>query len=404
MNNKNLSPLVIDFNTVVKNNKNKPDKLEEFVDSKLNLHNYFNPILILIIPNENQNFLDKLEKGYQKIKYINSNTFINSIVDYCFFDCNLEIKSINIYENLNKNYIDLILETVLTYFSTDFKIILKLGKNIDFDIVLFYFSKNFDFPEIDSEYNLILYRKNKIYEKLENKLDFLTNYLDFVLKNFEARLRDNQTFIDLQLVLESDTIKYLSKVLLSGATVNKDNSITQKEIGGRFYVKDVKLSNFIHILDFDKDSISYGDEDKVYVVEGLYNIHSHPKSAYQKYQVKYGWPSAQDYIGFLSSVFVYNTILHTVLSIEGIYFISLTKKARINIEKLVESKVFTYIMKYITKMLESVKNIKQYLLLVNNIKVEGNKVFSVVFEKWNKKNINITIPITCDTKTRDLLL
>ena len=38
----------------------------------------------------------------------------------------------------------------------------------------------------------------------------------------------------------------------------------------------------------------------------------------------YGWPSAQDYLGFVSSSIVYDTILHIVSSVEGFYVISLS--------------------------------------------------------------------------------
>ena len=71
----------------------------------------------------------------------------------------------------------------------------------------------------------------------------------------------------------------------------------------------------------------------------MYNFHSHPRNAYKKYNVKLGWPSGQDYIGFLLASIEDGTIFHMVITIEGIYIITLTKDSAVSnfLDKKIES-------------------------------------------------------------------
>lgn len=402
-----FTPLVIDYNNIIV--KNRLEKIEKKVEKKLDKNIYKCPILVLIIDFENQQFLDKLNNRKEKLQYINTTIFINSIIYFCFLELEFLEKRINIYENLEKKYFKYILSSLLTYFPVDFQILLyvNINKN-NLETVLFYISNDFDYPKIDNK-NLILYRSNKVYE--DKKLNELAlNHLSFVLE----KINSNSKVFYLNIVIDFETIKYLRKILNIGATINQNNSITQKEIAARFYVNKIeKNSNndYIHYLDFDKNSIIYGEEEKVYIVDGLYNIHSHPKSAYEKYKVSFGWPSAQDYIGFLSSVYIYGTILHTVLSLEGIYFISITEYFLLNLDEIVTDKVFNYIIDIIKNGLDNVKNIEEYLEMVNNIEYKNRKIFRVEFMIWlnnknkeNKEDINIKIPIKNGSKTRDIIL
>ena len=98
------------------------------------------------------------------------------------------------------------------------------------------------------------------------------------------------------------------------------------------YVSETK--NNINVLDINQDKMIEGEEQGVPIVEALYNFHSHPKEAYITNKVNKAWPSAQDYIGFLLAVLEDNTILHIVVSIEGIYIISLSKYYAGNKDKL----------------------------------------------------------------------
>ena len=58
---------------------------------------------------------------------------------------------------------------------------------------------------------------------------------------------------------------------------------------------------------------------------GMYNFHSHPREAYETANVKFGWPSAQDYVGFLMAFLEDGTVMHLVTTIEGMYIMSMSE-------------------------------------------------------------------------------
>ena len=118
--------------------------------------------------------------------------------------------------------------------------------------------------------------------------------------------------------IDKHTVTQLKKSPFSKCTLNKNKSCTQKEIAG-------SLSLIQNKLKLDKSSIIYGDEEGVPIVKSFYNFHSHPKEAYEKYNVKYAIPSSQDYIGYIHSVYKHNTRCHFIAAIEGVYIISMSK-------------------------------------------------------------------------------
>jgi len=118
--------------------------------------------------------------------------------------------------------------------------------------------------------------------------------------------------------IDKHTVTQLKKYPFSKCTLNKNKSCTQKEIAG-------SLSLIKNNLKLDKSSIIYGNEEGVPIVKSFYNFHSHPKEAYEKYNVKYAIPSSQDYIGYIHSVYKHNTRCHFIAAIEGVYIISMSK-------------------------------------------------------------------------------
>lgn len=143
---------------------------------------------------------------------------------------------------------------------------------------------------------------------LEEIRDVLTQFLLF----------DDIPTCTTTLCLSQNCINYLKSLTGNGRTRNGDGSITQKEIAGGLQV------NQSGMLDVIPESIIIGREEGVDIVPSHYNFHSHPKEAYIRHDVPLAWPSAQDYIGFLLAVKEDKTICHLVISIEGIYIISLT--------------------------------------------------------------------------------
>ena len=65
------------------------------------------------------------------------------------------------------------------------------------------------------------------------------------------------------------------------------------------------------------NSLISGIEEEVDAVLNRYNFHTHPREAYIRNNVVKGWPSAQDYLGFID--LDGNTIFHSVITLEGVY-------------------------------------------------------------------------------------
>jgi hypothetical protein len=124
--------------------------------------------------------------------------------------------------------------------------------------------------------------------------------------------------------LSKDAVRHLKQFCSIGSTLNKNGTISQKEMAGRLVVRNV-TPDLVHVMDIDHKSMLSGDEEGVSVAPGLYNFHSHPKEAYVRNEVKFGWPSCQDYIGFVAAHIQNGTIFHLVTSLEGVYIISISK-------------------------------------------------------------------------------
>ena len=165
----------------------------------------------------------------------------------------------------------------------------------------------------------------------------------------------------------------------------------------------------IHILDINKDSIIYGTDCGVDIVDGLYNFHSHPNDTYKKFNVKLGFPSAQDYIGFLIGYIDDDTIIHFVVTLEGIYIISISielldRNKKFNIDVICKFIENNYKINYIEKY-----NITKYINYIKTIKYKNYRLFDINFLDWNEKNKILKIPynkknnncISCQ-KTKDL--
>jgi hypothetical protein len=167
-----------------------------------------------------------------------------------------------------------------------------------------------------------------------------------------------------------------------GSTINRNGIITQKEIAGRFVIGKIS-DDLIHYLDVDKDSIIHGEEEGVKVAKGLYNFHSHPVEAYERNNVKFAWPSAQDYLGFLSSTVTYNTILHIVASVEGFYIISLHSDCVRNKEKI-DKKMIEFIMKNYSLQYKKNQGYtpEVYIKYINSIHYGKYSVFFVQYFNW----------------------
>lgn len=140
-------------------------------------------------------------------------------------------------------------------------------------------------------------------------------------------VKGTQGFCSVAIKFNKSYAKWLSKLPINASTLNIDGSITQKEVSGVFSLDDAEIQqdgSFIWEVTVDKGKgINATDEEKVELVHGRYNFHTHPREAYDNHGVGIGFPSGQDYNAFLDIVRTNRTIFHCVIALEGIYILSI---------------------------------------------------------------------------------
>jgi len=204
-------------------------------------------------------------------------------------------------------------------------------------------------------------------------------------------LAEENGYCELRVKLSNDSIRYLRHISKLGSTLNGNGSITQKELAGRLIAGKIE-KNLTYNLDVDRNSIISGKEQAVQVVGGLYNFHSHPQEAYRNNNVKIGYPSSQDYVGFLYSVIKHNTILHIVASLEGIYIISLTSYWASKKERLKSNKyVYSFILENYSFSYKKGTTPNSHVNVVNRIEFDNFPLFSVKFFSWKKANSSFIV-------------
>ena len=149
-------------------------------------------------------------------------------------------------------------------------------------------------------------------------------------------------------------------------------------------------SSDIYTIEINHDAMIKGDEVGVDIVPGLYNFHTHPRNAYEIYDVKLGWPSGQDYIGFLLAFVEDDTIFHAVATLEGIYIISIHQDWFLN--KKFTKKIGDFISKNYTFSYNKGDTIGGYLNKINGIKYnDSDRIFIVKFFPWKEAHTEFTI-------------
>ena len=207
---------------------------------------------------------------------------------------------------------------------------------------------------------------------------------DYSNKITDILFHDNFKYCKILVKLERNTINKLK--LLCEET---DLFGSQKEQAGNM-VAIQKKNNKYYSIEINDKSVIKGTDVGVDIVSGLYNFHSHPRNAYKIYNVKLGWPSAQDYIGFFISIKEDSTIFHIVSTLEGIYIISLSKDWILK-QNIFSEEILDFIEKKYNFCYKEGNTIKWYLDKVNNIKYKDNIIFTIKYLHWENANTIFSI-------------
>lgn len=170
------------------------------------------------------------------------------------------------------------------------------------------------------------------------------------------------------------------------AALKKLNETTfaHKEISGKLYVKNIHVNsndNTIHELALLENSFngsnSGNNVDKTSAVYGRFNFHTHPPSAYKKFSVKNGWPSATDYTTIMKMN--REVLFHTVVTLEGLYLIVTNHKYNDTIphDKLVSFIKTNYKINQNANMTP-----QEYVSMISKKKYDTQPLFKVIFLPW----------------------
>jgi len=376
-----MESLLIDFDNIIRHSNLAllNAKIKPFPESNQSTG------IILAITKSEFDSLEKVPAGESRVKYMNTKRFVDSIRGYAYIIYDKQRKICEI-TGVNGSVLPQIMDSLLTYIPNNVTLWVGIDTSDPNQHILAkeYCKSGFHDPHICKssplgypfkEYGLCLIKENNTYSS--NAM----NDVKYVIKEFSKTISNNCM---LTACLGKDTIKFLSKLSKSGSTINKDGNITQKEIAGKLFVSSTN-SKITQILDVDHQSIITGEEEGVNVVKGLYNFHSHPYEAYKRHNVNLAWPSCQDYIGFLLSSVLYDTILHIVIGIEGFYVISLTKEwtsRKDDITKEVEK----FIVDNYDHFYKKGETPSGYTRKVNSISYKGFPIFNVQFIDWNNSS------------------
>jgi hypothetical protein len=302
--------------------------------------------------------LSRKPVGDSRVKYLNSEEFVKSIVGWEYFSYNKELNTASILRlpRLNPELIIEALEEGLPE-GVIIQIRIPVTRSVRRDSDP-YLKLGFGNPYIcegDHSQSLCLTRDGT---------DNLNKDIDYVLS------QAGKGPCTMSLRFTSTALKDLKKISVAPSSrKGKD----QREMGG---LLSVKRMGDIFEISVMKGSIYEGTEDGIEMYRGVFNFHTHPRDAYTRHNVTIGWPSPTDYTGFLIAWETLGTILHVVVSQEGLYVMSLSPEW--------DGKVTDSLLDLADEQCCWDRNgtVEDYLQKVNSVEYGGNKIFEVVHFPW----------------------
>jgi hypothetical protein len=353
---------------------NKKDLLKYKIDKglkikKLPLSVDFLGVIVLV--NKKQfNNINKLPYGEERIKYIQSKEFLDNVYGYyyVFYDNKKNILEIREYIS-NSEHLKEVIDCINLYLPSDINIWTGL---IPPDKVDMYIKHGFNQPYICKKSPLKHNYRSKGIAFIKTNPNSKFNISSIKNKLKHARNTDNNKVCKIYAKFTPETIKYLRQI--------NDPVKNKKELSGSLIISRVinKDNKIIFELSSDPSSVISGQEEEVDAVWSRYNFHTHPKKAYINQGVKKGWPSSQDYVGFIQ--LNHHTIFHTVVTLEGIYIISFSPEWIGKISKIDKN----YVLKHYDINHKENISFEKYVNIINNKKYKGKSpLFIVMYMKWD---------------------
>lgn len=373
-----MSAILIDYTKIVSN----CEKLMSSLTPAPSPARRFSPGLIVLVENDIAETLSNKKPGDERVKYIESEEFIENITEHYYIMYN-EKRGICIMGSDCENYLPKILTALFSGLPPETLICVGIDlSDKNFTSILDTFVTNgFNSPYVttlspmygDIPASAVLTRQN-----IPSDPDISEATLNKVLYAIE-QYKDDSRSCYLYAKFSPRATGFLKEASKLGITVGKNGKESQKELAGELYVKDVvrEDNRFVYIIDIDKSSVESGEEENVDVAATRYNFHSHPHEAYVRHSVDKAWPSVTDFLGYhrLGE----NTIFHCVATIEGAYIMSFSPYWGSNLKKVSR--------KFIDKNFEidhkEPYTPEQYVEKINAILYQGHPIFEVKYFPWD---------------------
>ena len=328
-----------------------------------------------------KNTFDELLKIDKKMEFMNSQTFIDNIEGTYYVVYNNKKRICEIRKLIqNPQHITAVVDSTSRFLPKDVTVWTGVIQSDDKNTIDNYINKGFNNPYICDKSPLgfkfsysgfAFIRKNtdkidKIDKKsVQNKITY--GKQQYGKNNCKIHARFTQKTLD-----------YLK---------NLNNNSAHKELAGSLVVNKVVNEKGKDIFELSEDprSVKSGIGEEVDAVWSRYNFHTHPKNAYINHGVKKGWPSSQDYVGFIE--LDNHTIFHTVVTLEGIYIISFSPKWKGNVKDIDRK----YVLKHFDVDHRDKETFKEYVDLINRTTYKGSPLFVVKYMPWDKASKTFSV-------------
>jgi hypothetical protein len=344
-------------------------KIKDLVSKKNDIY------IIFILKDEEYKKIHIFPKGKELVNYVNSDSFIGNIKSIYYILYNEKHKLCEIRNVISDSkHLKLIKNLLITYFPD----ITLWSGIVSPEHYKLYIENDFNNPYKCYKSPLGYKLKNEgIAFTWKNQKDTLDQKsVENVIKYLEEKKQSNKSNFKCNIYAKfsADAIKYLQKI--------NEQDHSDIELSGSLLVKKVSDidGKIVYELYSETSSVISGEKESVDAVWSRYNFHTHPKKAYANHGVKKGWPSSQDYVGFLD--LNNNTIFHTVVTIEGLYVISISPEWKGNTEKINRK----YILREFDIDHESKMSFEEYVDSINNKKYKEKSLFIVKFLEWYNAN------------------
>ena len=332
--------------------------------------------IVFLIPQQQYDKLVNLSKGDDKLSYISSKTFIDSITESYFIIYNKKKKLCEIRGHVvNPKHLNEILKSVNLYMPDDTTVWAGIVPTESSD---YYIKAGFDNPHIVDHSPLKhQFNGSGIAFSKQNTTKEVSE--DTVRNKLIHAATQTGDICNIEAGFTPQAVKLLKEI---------NETKSENEQAGSLIISNVVKNNgkLIFELSPDPDSLKTGENEEVDAVWSRYNFHTHPKKAYENHGVTRGWPSSQDYVGFLQ--LDNHTIFHTVVTLEGIYIISLSPEWSGDINKVDQK----YVLKHYDIDHRDKITFEEYVRKINTKKYKDKtQLFVVYFLSW--KNATKTFPV-----------